>query len=98
MPITLPTGPTGVSVAASSVYGDSLLTHAIQITMQRAMKPIPCAHPNTIVSVSKPGASQNTIRPVKIANSNQEKRFTQVNSAPGTGFLTPSTFEPRQSV
>jgi hypothetical protein len=35
---------------------------------------------------------------VKIANSNQEKRFTQVNSAPGTGFLTPSTFEPHQSV
>ena len=54
--------------------------------MQRATKPSPCAQPNSIVSVSKPGSSQNTIRPAKIASSTQESRFTQTNSRPGTGF------------
>ncbi len=86
IPITLPTGPTGVRVAASSVYGASRLTAAIQITTHSAMKPRPCAHPNTIVSVSNPGASQNTIRAEKIASSTQLKRLTQRNSGPGTGF------------
>ena len=56
------------------------------MTMQRATKPSPCAQPNSIVSVSNPGSSQNTIRPVKIASSTQETRFTQTNRRPGTGF------------
>src|SRR5260221_8182779 len=86
IPITLPTGPTGVRVAASRVYGASRRAAAIQMTMQRATNPIPCAHPNTIVSVSNPGRSQNTISAVKIASSTQESRFTQTNSRPGTGF------------
>ena len=69
IPITLPIGPNGVSVAASRVYGASWRTQAIQITMQRPTKPIPCAQPKIIVSVSKPGSSQKTISPVKIASS-----------------------------
>ena len=54
--------------------------------MQRAMNPSPWAQPNSIVSVSNPGASQNTISPAKTASSTQERRFTQTNSRPGTGF------------
>src|SRR5260370_8412067 len=55
--------------------------------MQSTTKPNPCAQPNTIVSVSKPGASQNKINPLKIPSSTQESRLTQTNSFPGTGFL-----------
>src|SRR5437868_3492487 len=54
------------------------------------MKPRPCAQPNSIVSVSKPGTSQKKIRPVKIPNSIHESRLTQTNRGPGTGFLTAS--------
>ena len=54
--------------------------------MQRAMKPSPCAQPNSIVSVSKPGTSQNRISAVKIASSIHESRLTQTNSGPGTGL------------
>ena len=54
--------------------------------MQRTMKPSPWAQPNSIVSVSNPGTSQNTISPAKIASSTQESRLTQTNSRPGTGF------------
>ena len=50
------------------------------------MNPRPCAHPNTIVSVSNPGAIQNTIRAEKIASSTQLNRFTQRNRGPGTGL------------
>ena len=58
------------------------------MTMQRTMKPSPCAHPNSIVSVSNPGSSQNAISPAKIASSTQEIRFTQTNRRPGTGFCS----------
>ena len=54
--------------------------------MQRPTKPIPCAQPKIIVSVSKPGSSQKAISAVKIASSTQETRFTQTKSSPGTGF------------
>src|SRR6187551_268047 len=59
---------------------------AIQISTHSAMKPRPCAQPNSIVSVSNPGSSQKAIRPAKTASSTQERRFTQTNSSPGTGF------------
>ena len=50
------------------------------------MNPSPCAHPNTIVSVSNPGNSQKSSSPPKITSSTQEIRFTQTNSGPGTGL------------
>ena len=56
------------------------------MTMQRAMNPSPCAQPNTIVSVSNPGISQNRINPLKIASSTQESHLTQVNSGPGSAL------------
>jgi len=57
------------------------------MTMQRAMNPSPWAHPNTIVSVSNPGTNQNKINPPNTPSSTQERRLTQTNSSPGTGFL-----------
>ncbi len=47
------------------------------------MNPSPCAQPKSIVSVSKPGTSQKTISPAKIASSIQERIFTQANRRPG---------------
>ena len=94
MPITLPTGPNGVRVAARSVYGASRLMQAIQSTTQRTMNPSPCAHPNTIVSISNPGKTQKTSNPAKTTSSIHEIRFTQRKSGPGTGFLRESTFGP----
>src|ERR1700709_1940835 len=39
-----------------------------------------------ILSVSNPGSTQNTIRAVKIPSSTQERRISQMNRRPGTGF------------
>src|SRR3954468_21072001 len=65
--------------------------------MQRATNPSPCAQPKSIVSVSNPGSSQNTINRLKIPSSIQERTFTLAKSGPGTGlrsgdFTAPGRF------
>src|SRR5690242_2413861 len=59
---------------------------AAQITRQRTTNPSPWAQPKYMVSLSNPGASQKTTRPVKTASSTHESHLTQTNRRPGTGF------------
>src|SRR5688572_6648336 len=59
--------------------------------MARAMKPRPWAQPNTIVSDSKPGSSQNATSAANSPSSSQEASFTHGNRGPAaTSRSTPS--------
>ena len=55
MPMTDPSGPTGVSVAASSHHGASRRRIATKISAQSVRYPIPWLMPNQKVGPSSPG-------------------------------------------
>jgi hypothetical protein len=86
IPITAPTGPSGVRVAASSGQGASRRTIAHRIRPQSPRYPIPCRSPKSAVSDGYPGAIQKKSSAVNRPSSNQDAIFTQRKRGPGTGL------------